>query len=79
MTVNDPDETVERTDTGVSITVQMKRGTGTRDQDTITGKLKAESLEAAQEDLEELKAELKDLAGYARKVQPDEAEGEADD
>lgn len=79
MTVNDPDETVERTDTGVSITVQMKRGTGTRDQDTITGKLKAESLEAAQEDLEELKAELEDLAEYARVVQPDEAEEEADD
>ncbi|WP_255494139.1 hypothetical protein [Halarchaeum sp. CBA1220] len=46
-----PTETqhVERADVGVSITVQLKRGSGTRDQDKITGKVKAETLDDAQE------------------------------
>ncbi|WP_449404309.1 DUF7389 domain-containing protein, partial [Halarchaeum acidiphilum] len=39
-TAEQPTETqhVERTDVGVSITVQLKRGSGTRDEDKITGK-----------------------------------------
>ncbi|WP_449404308.1 DUF7389 domain-containing protein, partial [Halarchaeum acidiphilum] len=41
-----PTETkhVERTDVAVSITVQLKRGSGTRDEDKITGKVKAQTL-----------------------------------
>ena len=34
-------EYVERSDVGVSLTVKLTRGTGTRDQDKITGKIKA--------------------------------------
>lgn len=78
MTVTDPDQTVERTDTGVSITVQMTRGTGTRDQDKITAKLKAESLEAAEADLPRLREVMEDLAVDARGIQPDEEEPDDD-
>ena len=38
-------ERVERFDTGCSLTVELKRGTGTRDQDKITAKLKRETLD----------------------------------
>ncbi len=38
---------IERTDVGVSLTVKLKRGTATRDQDTITAKVKATTLEEA--------------------------------
>ncbi len=32
-----PTEYVERSDVGVSLTVKLKRGTGTRDEDQIKG------------------------------------------
>jgi len=38
---------VERTDVGVSITTELKRGTGTRDQDKHTVKAKDYSLHGA--------------------------------
>jgi len=67
-----PTETqhVERTDVGVSITVQLKRGSGTRDQDKITGKVKAETLEDAQEDMNLLREYLHRLAEDTRQIQP---------
>jgi hypothetical protein len=42
-----PTEYVERSDVGVSLTVKLTRGTGTRDQDKITAKVKAKTLEEA--------------------------------
>lgn len=40
----EPDQLVERTDTGVSITSKVTRGTGTRDQDVHTIKAKGHTL-----------------------------------
>lgn len=65
-------EHVERTDVGVSITVELKRGTGTRDQDKISAKVKGKTLADAREDIERLKPDLRELATYAREIQPAE-------
>ena len=50
-----PTEYVERSDVGVSLTVKLTRGTGTRDQDKLTAKVKAKTLEEAREDMETLR------------------------
>lgn len=66
-------EFVERSDVGVSLTVQLTRGTGTRDQDKITAKVKAKTLEEARTDMESLRAYIDDLAASTRQIQPAEA------
>ena len=74
-TQSQPDHTefVERSDVGVSLTVQLTRGTGTRDQDKITAKVKAKTLEDARTDMETLQAYIDDLAASTRQIQPAEA------
>ena len=67
-----PTEYVERTDVGVSLTVKLKRGTGTRDEDQIKAKVKAKTLEDAREDMETLRTYIHDLAEDARQIQPEE-------
>ncbi|WP_458210976.1 DUF7389 domain-containing protein [Haladaptatus sp. NG-SE-30] len=67
-------EYVERTDVGVSLTVKLSRGTGTRDQDKITAKVKARTLDEAWEDMETLRAYVHELADDVRQIQPDEPE-----
>ena len=69
-----PDHTefVERSDVGVSLTVQLTRGTGTRDQDKITAKVKAKTLEDARTDMEALRGYIDDLAASTRQIQPAE-------
>jgi hypothetical protein len=73
-TQSQPDqiEHVERSDVGVSLTVQLTRGTGTRDQDKITAKVKAKTLEEARTDMETLRAYIDDLAESTRQIQPAE-------
>ena len=63
-------EYVERTDVGVSLTVKLKRGTGTRDQDEVIAKAKGSTLEDAREDMDELRGYIRDLAEDARQIQP---------
>ena len=63
-------EYVKRSDIGVSLTVKLTRGTGTRDQDKITGKVKAKTLEDAREDMEILREYIHDLAEDAQQIQP---------
>jgi hypothetical protein len=65
-------EFVERSDVGVSLTVQLTRGTGTRDQDKITAKVKAKTLEDARTDMEALRGYIEDLAESTRQIQPTE-------
>ena len=65
-------EYVERSDIGVSLTVKLTRGTGTRDQDKIVAKAKGKTLEDAREDMETLREYIHDLAEDARQIQPDE-------
>ena len=67
-----PTEHVERSDVGVSLTVKLKRGTGTRDEDHIKAKVKAKTLEDAREDMETLRAYIHDFAEDARQIQPEE-------
>ena len=64
-------EYVERTDVGVSLTVKLKRGTGTRDQDEVIAKAKGSTLEDARDDMNELRGYIRDLAEDARQIQPD--------
>lgn len=65
-------EYVERSDVGVSLTVKLTRGTGTRDQDKITAKAKSKTLEEAREDMETLRGYIHGLAEDARQIQPGE-------
>lgn len=71
MKLDSSHEKVERTDTGVSITAQLKRGTGTRDQDTITGKFKAEDLDEYLDQREVFWSALEADATRARNIQPE--------
>ena len=68
-------EYVERSDVGVSLTVKLTRGTGTRDQDKIVAKAKGKTLEDAREDMEILREYIRDLAEDARQIQPEEEDG----
>ena len=67
-------EYVERSDVGVSLTVKLTRGTGTRDQDKIVAKAKGKTLEDAREDMEILREYIHELAEDARQIQPAEAD-----
>ena len=68
---HEPVEYVERTDVGVSLTVKIKHGTGTCDQDEVIAKAKGSTLEDAREDMNELREYIRDLAEDARQIQPD--------
>jgi len=65
-------EYVERSDVGISLTIKLKRGTGTRDQDEVIAKAKGKTLEDAREDMETLREYIHDLAEDARQIQPEE-------
>ena len=56
----------------VSLTVKLTRGTGTRDQDKLTVKVKAKTLEEARADMETLREYIHDLVEDARQIQPRE-------
>ncbi|MFC7166890.1 DUF7389 domain-containing protein [Halospeciosus flavus] len=61
---------LERSDVGVSLTVKLKRGTETRDQDELTAKVKAATLDDACTDMDDLRAYLRDLSDDLRAIQP---------
>ena len=63
-----------QSDIGVSLTVKLKRGTGTRDQDEVIAKAKGKTLEDAREDMEILQEYIHELAEDARQIQPAEAD-----
>ena len=65
-----PTEYVERSDVGVSLMVKLTRGTGTRDQDKVTAKVKAKTLEEARVDMETLRVYIHNLAEDVRQIQP---------
>lgn len=74
---DDPDR-IERTDIGASVEARLKRGTATRDEDTITIKGKGETAEEAAAEfeylLEKYEAEYSDRC---RNIQP--SKGESDE
>ncbi|WP_137287747.1 DUF7389 domain-containing protein [Halorussus salinisoli] len=65
-----PTEYVERSVVGISLTVKLNRGTGTRDEDQIKAKVKAKTLEDARDDMDALRAYIRDLAEETRQIQP---------
>lgn len=74
------DTLVERTDTGVSITSTLTRGTGTRDQDKHVLKAKGHTLADAVEKHRAGMAYLEDeVADRARAIQPDADDGTEDE
>lgn len=69
------DETIENISSGVVLKAKTKRGTGTRDQDTVTGKIKGETVEEVKDQREELIEAIEETCEELRKIQP---EGEED-
>ncbi|AUG49488.1 hypothetical protein BVU17_18100 (plasmid) [Haloarcula taiwanensis] len=74
-------EKVERTDFGCSMEARMKRGTGTRDEDSMTIKSKGETAaETIAEFYKLLEEYEQEIGGRLRGVQPEEDEaGKEDD
>jgi len=74
--MTDTTEITERKD-GVTMSIEIKRGTGTRDQDTVYVKAHYESVKEAQESWSDLHGLAAAQAEAARQVQPDdEADGD---
>jgi len=74
--MTDTTEITERKD-GVTMSIEIKRGTGTRDQDTVYVKAHYDSVSDAQESWSDLHGLAAAQAEAARKVQPDD-EGDGD-
>lgn len=68
-------ETVERTDIGSSMEARLKRGTGTRDEDSVTIKAKGRTAEETIEGFYKLLAEYEaEVSGRLRDIQPEEVD-----
>ncbi|KAA9400716.1 hypothetical protein Har1131_18745 [Haloarcula sp. CBA1131] len=66
-------ETVERTDIGSSMEARLKRGTGTRDEDSVTIKAKGRTAEETIEEFYKLLVEYEaEVSGRLRDIQPGE-------
>jgi hypothetical protein len=66
-----PDEQIT-SNRGVSITTKLKRGSGTRDQDTIKLKAKGRDAEEAIAEMEEVIERAEEWADDLREVQPED-------
>jgi hypothetical protein len=64
-------ETVEEIERGYRIEIKHKRGTGTRDQDTITAEAKTESLDELREQRKHLRSLVVAEMEALRNHQPD--------
>lgn len=71
MTEHDTTEKVEQTETGYELSIRSKRGTGTRDEDTVKAKAKTATLEELEEERERLNAVVRDAMNMRRSHQPD--------
>ncbi|WP_435349018.1 DUF7389 domain-containing protein [Haloarchaeobius sp. HRN-SO-5] len=69
----DTTEKVERTDVGFRLTVESKRGTGTRDQDKVKAELRQEQVPTTEE-VENLTRHVEHLMNMRRAHQPDEGD-----
>lgn len=73
MTEHDQTEKVVRTDHGIRMSVESKRGTGTRDQDEVTLEYRGEEL-PDEETVTQLHARVSYLMDLRRRHQPDDTE-----
>ena len=64
-------ETVEEIERGYRIEIKHKRGTGTRDSDTITAEAKTESLDELREERKALRSAVIEEMERLREHQPD--------
>lgn len=62
---------LRRIDEGYSLELEMKRGSGTRDQDKVKGKIKTETLEELKEQRVAMLNEMKKTIKTAREIQPE--------
>jgi len=70
---------IERTDVGASIEARLKRGTGTRDEDTLTIKGKGENAEEAAVEFEYLLEKYEgEYSDRCRNIQPTHEDDERD-
>lgn len=77
MTDDEYDTTVreERTDVGYRLSVESKRGTGTRDQDKVQAELRSEQ-PATEGEIAQLCADVRQAMEARRRHQPDAEGGE---
>lgn len=68
------DETIEEVETGYRFTIKSKRGTGTRDEDTVSATAKTESLDELREQRKILRRSVIEEMGILRSFNPDEEE-----
>ena len=71
------EEIIERKD-GVTVHMEIKRGSGTRDQDKISGTVHAENMEIARGKAREMRSLLTQEAVSLRNIQPDPEPEESD-
>jgi len=69
--MSDNHDIQENVASGVSITTKLKRGSGTRDQDTIKIKAKGKTAEEAIQNMEEVVSHAEEWADELRSVQPE--------
>lgn len=63
---------IEKIEDSVSIKLKMKRGSETRDQDEIYGKINKESVDDVEEETDEMIELMGEAMNKMREVQPDE-------
>lgn len=70
-------EVVERRD-GVTVSIELKRGTGTRDQDKLSGTVHADDMAEADRKAAILRQVLEAEASKVRAIQPEADDGNGD-
>lgn len=69
--MTDERHTVSESADKITLKTRLKRGTGTRDEDTLTVKVKGADPETVTQKLDRTLANLDDTAGELRAVQPE--------
>jgi len=71
-------ETITERKDGVTVRIETKRGTGTRDQDKVSITGHYDSMSEAYEKRDDMKFYCRAMAEELRGIQPEEPEGEDD-
>lgn len=69
--MTDTTEQIEQTETGYRLTVKSKRGTETRDEDTVTVSAKTETLEQLEDESPRVHATVSAMMDNRKAHQPD--------
>lgn len=72
-TDQEPDhvEKVERTDHGYRLKIESTRGTGTRNEDTVKGQIRTETLDQLEDERDKLVEDVVETLNELRSNQPD--------